>query len=168
MNEYSPFPQQLLARCRVFSIGFALLALCIGAAALLGWILDNDLLKRVHPTLVTMKANTSVCLILVAVAVLLVNSRAVSRNKQNVVYVFALVVGLIGLITLSEHSFGWNTGLDQLLFHESLQEAGQSFPGRMGVAASLNFALLGIALSFVNAKSRRWFLVSNVAVLLVV
>ena len=103
MNEYSPFPQQLLARCRVFSIGFALLALCIGAAALLGWILDNDLLKRVHPTLVTMKANTSVCLILVAVAVLLVNSRAVSRNKQNVVYVFALVVGLIGLITLSEH-----------------------------------------------------------------
>jgi len=84
------------------------------------------------------------------------------------VYVLAVVVALVGLITLSEHIFGWNTGLDQLLFHESLQEAGQSFPGRMGVAASLNFAFFGIALSFVNAESRRWFRVSNVAVLLVV
>jgi len=168
MNEYSPFPQQLLVHCRAFSIGFALLALCIGAAALLGWIFDNELLKRVHPTLVTMKANTSVCLILVAVSALLVNSRALSRSKQNVVYVIAVVVALVGLITLSEHIFGWNTGLDQLLFHESLQEAGQSFPGRMGVAASLNFAFFGIALSFVNAESRRWFRVSNVAVLLVV
>jgi len=117
MNEYSPFPPQLLARCRAFSMGFALLALCIGVAALLGWIFDNELLKRVHPALVTMKANTSVCLILVAVSALLVNSRALSRSKQNVVYVIAVVVALVGLITLSEHIFGWNTGLDQLLFH---------------------------------------------------
>ena len=60
---------------------------------------------------------------------------------------------LIGLVTLSEHIFGWDTGLDQLLFHETQQEAGLSFPGRMGVAASLNFFFLGIALSFLDARS---------------
>ena len=43
-----------------------------------------------------------------------------------------------------------------------------SFPGRMGVAASLNFFFLGLAFSFVNAKARRWYRLSNIAVLLVV
>jgi hypothetical protein len=52
-------PQQLL-RYRVTSIAGALLAMLIGSAALLGWILDNAVLKRIHPTLVTMKANTAV------------------------------------------------------------------------------------------------------------
>ena len=38
----------------------------------------------------------------------------------------------------------------------------------MGVAASLNFFFLGIALSFLDARTRRWFRVSNIAVILVV
>ena len=105
---------------------------------------------------------------LVAVALWLIQSKSASTSKRTVAYIFAVAVALVGLITLSEHVFGWNTGLDQLLFYESLSEAGQSFPGRMGVAASLNFLFLGVALPLINAQSRRWFRVSNVAALLVV
>jgi len=168
MTEFSPYPQQQLGRCRAFSLGFAMLAFCISVAALLGWILGNEFLKRIHPSLVNMKANTSICLMLVASSVFLIQSRSPSTIKRNVTYVFAVIVALVGLITLSEHIFGWNAGLDQLLFHETQFEAGQSFPGRMGVAASLNFALLGIALALFHARSTRWFRISNIAVLLVV
>src|SRR5215218_9575454 len=151
------FPEQQLRRYRAISISLAAFAFCIGGAALLGWILDNEYLKRIHPSLVTMKANTAVCLMLVAASCFLINDRSQSPGKRIVRQIFAALVALVGLITLSEHVVGWNTGLDQLLFHESNQEAGQSFPGRMGVAASLNFFFLGLALSFLDARSKRWF-----------
>jgi len=150
------------------SITFALLAFCIGGAALLGWIFDIEILKRIHPTLVNMKANTAICLMLSAASLLLLQNRPVSNTRRLVVQLFAAIVGIVGLITLSEHVFGWNTGLDLLLFFESVDEAGQSFPGRMGVAASMDFLLLGIALSFLDARSNRWFRVSSIAVLMVV
>ena len=153
---------------RVFSISFAALAFCIGGAALMGWILDNDILKRVHPSLVTMKANTAVCLMLVASAVFLLQDSSASKPKRIIAVLFGAIVASIGLITLSEHILGWNTGLDQLLFHESQKEAGLSFPGRMGVAASLNFSLLGITLSLIDVRAARWFRLSNISVLLVV
>src|SRR5215510_3032969 len=154
-------------RCRIYSIGLSLVAFCIGAAGLLGWILNSDLLKRIHPSLVTMKANTAVCLMLVAVSLYLIEDRSASLLKRCISQLLAVVVAFVGLVTLSEHVFGWNSGLDQLLFHESLREAGLSFPGRMGVAASLNFSSLGITLLLLNVRSRRWFRLSNTLVLFV-
>src|SRR5262245_825810 len=145
---------RLLRRCRAYSIGLLSLAFLIGAAGLLGWILDSELLKRIHPSLVTMKANTAVCLMLVAVSLFLIEDKEASTGKRRISQLLAAIVGIVGLVTLSEHLFGWNTGLDQLLFHESPREAGLSFPGRMGVAACLNFLLLGIALLFLNVRSR--------------
>jgi PAS domain S-box-containing protein len=164
----SQYPPTQLAHCRIFSIVFALLTFCIGGAALLGWLLNNQVLKRIHPSLVTMKANTAVCLMLVAFSVLLVQDQSVSATKRRIAQLCAVIVATVGLITLSEHLFGWNVGLDQLLFYESREEAGLSFPGRMGVAASLNFFFLGMALSFLDARSNRWFRLSNISVLTVV
>jgi PAS domain S-box-containing protein len=161
LSQYSP---KELARWRVFSIALAMLAFCIGAAAFLGWVLGNEYLKRVHPSLVTMKANTSVCLMLVAFAVLL-RQQPLTAWRRRISQVCAAIVFLVGLLTLSEHFVGWNLGIDQLLFVETAAEAGLSFPGRMGVAASLNFTLLGIALALVDVQSKRWFRVSNIAVL---
>jgi signal transduction histidine kinase/CheY-like chemotaxis protein len=162
------FPERQVVRYRAVSISLAVFAFCIGSAALLGWILDNEYLKRIHPSLVTMKANTAICLMLVGLSCFLINDRSSSGVKRGIVQLCAATVGLIGLITLCEYLFGWNPGLDQLLFYESRTEAGQSFPGRMGVAASLNFFFLGIALSFLDAKVRGGVRVSTVAVLLVV
>ncbi len=167
-ENFSPSSPQHLARCRTLSIAFSLLTFCIGATALLGWILDNPYLKRIHPSLVTMKANTSVCLMLVAFSVLLVQDASASRLRRRIAQVCATVVAVVGVITFSEHLFGWNVGIDQVLFFESAAEAGASFPGRMGVAASLDFFLLGITLSTIDARSQRWFRVSNICVLLVI
>ena len=156
-----------LKRCRIYSIALAFVAFCIGLIGLLGWILDSDLLKRVYPSLVTMKANTAVCLILACVSLFLIEDRSASPLKRGISHLLAALVIAVGLITLSEHLFGWNTGLDRLLFHESQKEAGLSFPGRMGVASSINFLLLGIALQLIDSRSRRWFRVANVLLLFV-
>ena len=115
-----------------------------------------------------MKANTSVCLMLVALSILLIRDRSVSTTKRCIAQICAAIVALVGLTTLSQHLFGWNAGIDQLLFHESKAEAGLSFPGRMGIAASLNFSFLGLALSFIDARSKRLFRISNFSVLMVV
>ena len=163
----SSSPQQLV-RWRAVSIVLSFLAFCIGGAAFLGWVLDNPYLKRIHPSLVTMKVNTAVCLMLVAAALFLIQDPSTSTVKRRISQLFAVIVSTVGLSTLSEHILGWNSGLDQLLFYESEAEAGRSFPGRMGVAASVNFSLLGPALLLLDARARRWFRVSNISVLLVI
>jgi PAS domain S-box-containing protein len=167
-DTISHFSEEKLARYRAISIGLAAFTFCIGGAALLGWILGNEFLKKIHPALVNMKANTAVCLMLVAASCFLINDRSPSPGKRTVLQLFATIVAVIGLVTLSEHIFGWNTGLDQLLFHETWDESGLSFPGRMGVAASLNFFFIGLSLLLVDARTKRWFRISNLAVILVV
>ena len=164
LSQYSP---KELARWRALSIAFALLAFAIGGAAFFGWLLDNEFLKRIHPALVTMKANTSVCLMLVAISILLIQDPSASTTRRRASQVCAAIVALVGLLTFSEHIIGWDVHIDQLLFVETQLEAGLSFAGRMGVAASLNFALLGIALVLIDARSKRWWRVSNIAVFVV-
>src|SRR5262245_55849045 len=121
-DTISHYPEEQLLRYRAISIGLAAFAGCIGGAALLGWILDNEFLKKIHPALVNMKANTAICLMLVAVSCFLINDRSHSRGKLIVRQIFAAIVAVVGLVTLSEHIFGWNTGLDQLLFRETWEE----------------------------------------------
>jgi len=160
-------PQQS-ARYRTMATACALLSMSIGVAALLGWIFGVEFLKRIHPTLVAMKANTAVCLILISTSLLLLRDPATANWRRRIAQLFAVVVAFVGFLTLTQHIFGWNLGIDQLLFTETVEQAGQSFPGRMGVAASVNFLSLGSAVFFIDARSPRWFRVSNVAVLLVV
>jgi signal transduction histidine kinase/CheY-like chemotaxis protein/PAS domain-containing protein len=165
LSRYTP---RQLAVCKALSRVFASLTFSIGFAALLGWILSIEVLKRIHTSLVNMKANTSICLMLVAISVLLLQDRSASTLKRRVAHVCAAFVAIIGLLTFTEHLFGWDARIDQLLFSETWEQSGRSFPGRMGVAASLNFFLLGIAVSFLDVRSSRRFRLSNISVLVVV
>src|SRR5687768_16223534 len=115
-SQYSP-PQRL--RYRTMSVAGALLAMSIGGAAFLGWVFDVDFLKRIHPNLVTMKANTAVCLVLISSSLLLLHDPGVALWKRRLGQVVAALVATVGLLTLSEHVIGWNLGIDQLLFYES-------------------------------------------------
>jgi signal transduction histidine kinase/CheY-like chemotaxis protein len=167
-ETFLPYSREQLARCKSASIALALLASSIGAFALIGWVFDINVLKRVHPSLVTMKANTAVCLMLTGFAVILIHDRSASNMKGRVAHACAAVVAGVGLLTLSQHVFGWDLRIDQLLFRESTEEAGISFPGRMGVATTLDFFFLGMALLTLDARPIRRFRFSNFSVLMVV
>jgi len=139
--------------------------LLIGAVGFAGWVFDMDALKRIHPALVTMKANTAVCLALAGAALLLLQDRNPSTLRRSVVRALSFVIMAVGLATFLQHIFGLDLGIDQLLFQESIAEAGQSFPGRMGVAASLNFMLIGAAMLTADSRPLARYRFANICTL---
>jgi len=172
-REMDIVPPVRIAAARRLAILFTIVAFGIGAMTLAGWVFDIDLLKRVHPALVTMKANTAICLMLAAGSLLLQLDEPVPTVRRRVAQGFALIIGIAGLLTLLEHIGFQDFGIDQLLFGESSASAGQSFPGRMGVATCLSFMALSIALMVLDGRicgkycATTFALASGVAVLLV-
>jgi len=133
----------------------SLTAAGIGAIALAGWIFGIDPFKRVHPKLVTMKANTAICLMLAGFAVACLRHEGTAGWKLLIARMGAVIVGITGLLTLAQHLGHWEFGIDQFLFRESLEEAGQSFPGRMGPASALNFILLSAGILLLDHRPRK-------------
>ncbi len=133
----------------------SLIAASIGAIGFAGWVFGLDGLKRIHPAWVTMKANTGLCLMLAGLAVALLNEENVRGIRRRVSQGCAIVISTVGLLTLGEHLGWWQSGIDQVLFQESLESAGRSFPGRMGPLSAVNFVLLGAVVLLLDARPRR-------------
>jgi len=131
--------------------GIAVVA--VGVAVLIGWMLDIPLLKSMHPSLVTMKANTALGFLLSGIALLLLQPEQTDQRKLRIARWCALAVALVGLLTLSEYILGRDFGIDQLLFREPEGAVGTSAPGRMSPNTALNFLLVGLALRFIDYES---------------
>jgi len=129
------------------SFGAALSTL-VGLLGLAGWVFDVPVLKSGLPGQVEIKANTALCLILLGVSLWLRRK----ANEQTRVRNFAgqLLAGLaaaIGLVSFGEYLFGWDLGIDQLLFADSQQEAIRRVAlGLMAPVNALNIYFLGLAL----------------------
>jgi signal transduction histidine kinase len=116
----------------------------VGAVVLMGWALDIAVLKSLAPGLVTMKANTAFCFLLCGVALWLLRGEGKGRTenlKHLAGRALAVVVTGIALLTGSQYLFGWNSGIDQLLFDDASPAA-----GRMALATAVSFLLVGLAL----------------------
>lgn len=118
----------------------------VGFVVLIGWIFNIPTLKSISPGLVTMKANTAVAFILAGISLWILCKQKIGGRVRFIAKSCATVVALIGLLTLTEYIFGWELGIDQLLFRESAEVVGTSHPGRMAPTTALNFFLLGSAL----------------------
>jgi PAS domain S-box-containing protein len=118
---------------------------------LVGWGLDNAVLKSVFPGAVTMKANTALAFVLAGMSLWLLGTDQASLRRRRIAVACAALVALIGSLTFAEYLFGWNLGIDQLLFQESSDAAGTSHPGRMAPTTALNFILIGAALALLDA-----------------
>jgi uncharacterized membrane protein YozB (DUF420 family) len=115
----------------------------LGSVVLVGWMFDVPALKSILPAWVAMKANTAACFILIGVAMLLLTRRerperqvSLHRRSLLVARVCAVVVLLVGLLTLSEYLFGWTLGIDQLLFKEVPGAVATSDFGRMALGGA--------------------------------
>ena len=130
------------------------IAVLVGLAALVGWTFDLPALKSVVPGVVSMKANTALAFVLAGFSLLFLKAIRPNRWTRTLTQVFPAIVALLGLLTLSEYLFGWNLGIDQMLFREPPGTVGTSDPGRMAPSTALNFSLLGFALLFPGRKTR--------------
>ena len=121
-------------------------AIVVGLLVLVGWAMDIEILKRVSPGFVSMKANTALAFILSGLALWLLQADHVGPRTRPIARACASIVALIGALTLIEYQFGWDFGIDQLLFTEPSETSDDSYPRRMAPAIALNFILIGCAL----------------------
>lgn len=128
--------------------GAALACIALGALVLAGWTLDIVALKSVWPGFVSMKANTALAFVLCGAALweLRLSSSDTRDGTRRPAQIAAVTVFALAALTLGEHLFSWNAGIDQLLFHERAVASGALAPGRMAAFTALSFAAIGAAL----------------------
>ena len=140
---------------RVYAQAASAAAILVGCLVLAGWIFDIAALKSVLPLQVTMKANTATAFVLTGVSLWLVRTERADPWRQRLGQLCACAVALVGLLTLGEYLFGWDLGIDQLLFHEMARAVGTVQPDRMAPTTALTFSLLGCALLLLDVSTRR-------------
>lgn len=136
----------VLSLCESVSGKSSLVVFIVGCMVFIGWILDIQPIKSLHPDMVTMKANTALSFILIGASLWLLQTKRSNKRIALIAQVCAGVAASIGLLTIGEYLFGYDLGIDQILFTESPRAIGTSVPGRMGFNTALNFLLIGISL----------------------
>jgi PAS domain S-box-containing protein len=150
-NDYS-----FVHRLESLSSYAAVSVAAIGAVVLIGWSFDIAVLKSVNPALISMKVNTAVAFLLSGFALWLLQSKNCRwRAARFTGRACAAAVTAAGLLTLLENLFGWDLGIDQLLFREPGGTAQTVHPGRMAPNTALNFLLIGLSLLLLDVRTRR-------------
>ncbi len=141
-------------------------ATVVGAVVLLGWWLNADTLKSLWPGLLTMKANTAVCFLLMGTGVVAL-ARPASAGHHRLLGT-ALVATAAGLAaaTLSQYLTGRDLGIDQLLFREPAGQIGTVVAGRMAPLTGVCFLLLAVAALVRNRAPRLILFLSGAALAL--
>src|SRR2546422_11715175 len=106
-----------LSRCSVLA---SLLVILLGALALTGWAMDSARLKSVFPGLFPMVPLTAVAFVLAGLSLWLLRSENQEFIPRRIAKACGVMIVFIGAVTVSEYLFHWNSGLDQLLFKQTL------------------------------------------------
>ena len=123
----------------------------IGALGLVGWALGIESFKSIVPGLDAIKPNTGAGLILAGVALWLALKPQSNGWARRLSETCAVVVTLAGLLTLGEYVFGWDLGIDELLFRDNSVAVGLPSSLRMAPNAAICFALLGPAILLLDS-----------------
>jgi PAS domain S-box-containing protein len=144
--EISSVEEAMAQRCRRIAGGAALLATAVGLAVLTGWMLHIGMLMSVLPGSVTMKPNTAICFCLAGASLFFFLWEPAEPNRwaRQLAAVLAVLVLVIGGLTLGEYAGGFNFGIDGLIFRD--RGSGHAAPGRMAPISAFNFIALGLAL----------------------
>ncbi|HEX4946826.1 MAG TPA: PAS domain S-box protein [Blastocatellia bacterium] len=101
-----------------------------------------------------MKVNAAIGFLLASVALLLIADEGAAPWRRRLAQVCALLLLLIGGLTLGEYFSGVSFGIDELFLREELGATLTSFPGRMGPNTALCFLLTGSALLMIDTPSQ--------------
>lgn len=144
----------LVHRFRVAAELLGWIALVAGVAVLVvGWWLGVDIVARVIPGSVTMKANTAAGIGAAGLGVVAHRS----GWWPGVVVVMAALVAIIGWVTTVEYLADIRgTGFDEILAREGPGAVATSNPGRMGANTAINYALMGPALYLLATRRGIW------------
>ncbi|HEY9850650.1 MAG TPA: methyl-accepting chemotaxis protein [Leptolyngbyaceae cyanobacterium] len=169
--------EEIIVKLQDISRKASIITIAIGCIVIVGWIFNIASLKSILPGLVTMKANTAIGLVLAGTSLWMwhQSQKKINRKKrrgeiekflssfpsqttispqEKWAMICAIAVFTIGLLTLLQYIFGWNFGIDELLFKDARTAVGTASPGRMGANTAVNFVLLGTALFLLLKKTK--------------
>ncbi|MDR3491242.1 MAG: response regulator [Gammaproteobacteria bacterium] len=127
------------------------MAIISGLMVLLGWIFYFWLPSGSYVSLLAIKPNTSICFILLGIALWIKCEKNNKSFVKHIAQLCAASVFLIGFLTLFEYFFRIDLGIDQGIFKEPLKAVvGFLPPGRMSPFAAANFVLSGFVLFFMD------------------
>jgi PAS domain S-box-containing protein len=119
-----------------------LLCLFIGIVFVIAWVVQRGY-QTFFPDSLTMTLNTAFSFILLSIA-LLTTQYQFLQNKTLFIGLLILLT-LFNALSLSQHIFYFNAGIDRLLVEDKLAILHKDpFPGRMSVSVTLCFILLGL------------------------
>src|SRR5436190_11735323 len=105
----------LISSYRKFSRVASALVLTVGILVLAGWLFEIPALKSIIPGLATMKVNTALAFTLAGTSLWLASIENKNKGLELIAKTCAVIIILIGLLTLSEYIFKYDPGIDQLL-----------------------------------------------------
>ncbi|BAZ16118.1 signal transduction histidine kinase [Calothrix sp. NIES-4071] len=135
-----------LKATQIFTKLASAVVICISCIALLGWAVNIDIFKSLIPGAATMKANTAICFLLAGVTLWLKTQQRQNNRLYNLSRICIPVIFIVALLTLCQYLFGWNLGLDELLFRDFSLSRATLQPGRMGLNTAINWLLISAAL----------------------
>jgi signal transduction histidine kinase len=140
---------------RVSAAGVAsVLCVLIGAAVLVGWVTDQDLLRTFTPQGIMMLPNPAVGFIVAGLSLWLLRSETPSPATRRAARAAAVIVLALGLLTFVERITGWNFGIDMLLFADGVRLQPYRPFGRMATNSTVCFVLAGAALLLMDVETR--------------
>jgi hypothetical protein len=147
----------------------------VGTIVMVGWLLELRALRHLFDWLVTMKANTALSFLLSGIALWLLRgepvpgARSVFQDRRRLLGAsYACVVVLVGVLTLAEYVFGFQLGIDHLVFLPAVPQAGRFKTGPMEIEIATNFILIGVALWLMNVRRYRRAIQMLIALVIVI
>ncbi|MDR3478327.1 MAG: PAS domain-containing sensor histidine kinase [Gammaproteobacteria bacterium] len=138
----------------VMSVGIILIA--ISALVLVGWVFDITFLKSLSPKFASMKINTAVAFCLCGLSLLLLHWSS-SVYTRIIIYACAVMIFLIGFISLNEYLFDMNFNIDQLIYSEGVPSKVDPALVRMSCITAFNFITLAVVyICILNKKVKPW------------
>lgn len=142
-----PFTENHFFNTTRSTVLFAFGAIIIGFVALIGWLFAIPELLSFNPNWRNMIATSSVVVILTSTALLLR-----TRNKKKISRLLGYIVSFVGIISLTEYAFGWQSPIGELRFKDKY--AYKNFLSS-GISVTASFAFLFLGISLITFSSRR-------------
>jgi PAS domain S-box-containing protein len=142
---------------RFFARAFGAAVILISGSVLAGWAFDIEALKSALPGMVAMNPGGTALAFLLAGVSLWVQSAPASRRLRALAMACAGGVILLALLRLGGYLLAWDRGPDRLLFRAKLDMEGlrTGHPNRMAPNTAGAMLLVGLALTLLDARSRR-------------
>lgn len=120
--------------------------LLVGLCGFLGWVIDQPHLKGLAVGGITIKTNTTICLMLLGAGLVLLRPENAGPIRRRLGQGCAWAAMALAAAIMFQHVTGADLNIDQLLFREPAGERATASPNRMGPPACLSVIAGGVGL----------------------